>query len=561
MKWTEKLGLVLQFTLLCLVQPVHAASVHWKPGVVDYSAEGKDIKDVLRDFSSSQGLAARISPDVSGTVSGAFKLPPRRFLDTLSGSFGFVWYYDGEVLDIDPSSSMTSTLVKLDTASTASLQRTLEIEHVADERFPIVYDSVQGTALVSGPPRYVDLVTQIADRLDSNAVRRGSGSQVHVFPLRHAWAEDRAVSIDGQQVTLQGVAAVLNAIYHGSSGAKAGASGPSMTSGVGRATPLANIAGITGGGGPGSLGGAGAAAPLPPGMAAFAAGGAIQPSPALAAVMAPPPSAAGDTNHLSPDQGSLPVIIADQRTNSVIIRDDPDRMAQYGPLIERLDVKPQLIEIEAHIIEIDDSAMRQLGIDWSFQNNHLNVPGAAAGSQGTSSSTVLNNSGQGLMATISALEQNSTAKIDASPKVVTLNNIEAVMDNKSQFFVPVSGFTSADLYSISTGISLRVLPMVLDEDGHTRIKLDVAIQDGELSGQMVGNLPVIQSSNINTQAFIDEGQALLIAGYRADDDANGMTGVPGLSKIPLLGALFRTNSRQKSHMERLFLLSPRIIEP
>jgi type III secretion protein C len=103
--------------------------------------------------------------------------------------------------------------------------------------------------------------------------------------------------------------------------------------------------------------------------------------------------------------------------------------------------------------------------------------------------------------------------------------------------------------------------MVVDEDGHTSIKLDVAIQDGQLTSQTVSNLPVIQNSTINTQAVIDEGQALLIAGYRADDSTYGMTGVPVLSKIPVIGALFRTDNRNKSHMEQLFLLSPRIISP
>jgi type III secretion protein C len=103
--------------------------------------------------------------------------------------------------------------------------------------------------------------------------------------------------------------------------------------------------------------------------------------------------------------------------------------------------------------------------------------------------------------------------------------------------------------------------MVVEENGQTRIKLDVAIQDGELTSQTVSNLPVIDSSNITTQAFIDEGQALLVAGYRKDTDSNGVTGVPGLSKLPLIGGLFRTSNRQKSHMERLFLVSPRILTP
>ena len=136
------------------------------------------------------------------------------------------------------------------------------------------------------------------------------------------------------------------------------------------------------------------------------------------------------------------------------------------------------------------------------------------------------------------------------------------MDNKTQFLVPVSGYTSADLYSVSAGVSLRVLPMVVEEQGKTMIKLDVRIEDGQVdTSQTVSNLPVITSSQINTQAFIEQGQALLIAGYRTENDSNGMTGIPGLSKIPVIGALFRTHNRQKSHMERLFLLMPRVIEP
>ncbi|TKC86955.1 EscC/YscC/HrcC family type III secretion system outer membrane ring protein [Trinickia terrae] len=565
----------------------HAAAVRWKTSIVDYEAQGKDIKDVLRDFGASQGIPTRIAAEVSGTVSGKFHLPPRRFLDALAASFGFVWYYDGEVLDITTASDLQSTLVKLDTAETSQLRDALDRMHIADERFPIVYDTAQGTALVSGPPRYVQMVTTIASRLDNTAAHV-SGTQVRVFPLRHAWAEDRTVPIDGQQVTLQGVAAVLNEIYHPhqskqqEKGGGEGGGGHAAAS-VKRNTPVNDVNGN-------SYNGPYVPPPMPSGQGGkgMFAGLNGQPSPAVAA-------AVGDTQPQQQSTGAgagsdeLPVIVADQRTNSVVIRDTADRMSQYGTLIDRLDVKPQLIEIEAHIIEIDDDALRQLGVDWTAHNSHVDVqtgngtqgqstyngnltqtfgnttlPGSvttAASPVGLSLAAVLGDAGRYLMARITALQQTNAAKIDASPKVVTLNNIAAVMDNKTQFFVPVQGYTSGDLYSISTGVSLRVLPMVVEEDGHTRIKLDVAIQDGQLTSQTVSNLPVIQNSTIDTQAFIDEGQALLIAGYRSDSETNGVTGVPGLSKIPLIGALFRTDNRQKSHLERLFLLSPRIISP
>jgi type III secretion protein C len=134
------------------------------------------------------------------------------------------------------------------------------------------------------------------------------------------------------------------------------------------------------------------------------------------------------------------------------------------------------------------------------------------------------------------------------------------MDNQTRFFVRVSGYTAADLYSVSTGVSLRVLPLVVEENGRMQIKLNVHVEDGSLTGQSVDNIPIITTSTINTEAFVGQGESLLIGGYRLDSATNGETGVPGLSKIPFIGALFRTRNNQHSHMERLFLLSPRIIE-
>lgn len=592
MKWSRTLNTAAMCAALALatIAPtVHAAPLRLRSPVVDYAADGKDIKDVLRDFGASQGIATNIAPGVTGTVSGKFHLSPRKFLDTLAASFGFAWYFDGQVLDVVASSDLQSSLIKLDNASTESLRETLNKMQVSDDRFPINYDATQGTAIVSGPPRYVQLVTQIAARVDANASRR-TGTMVRVFPLYHGWAQDRTVMIEGDKVKLEGVATVLNNLYHPDAGKekdknKGGdARSSGQSSGVTRNEPVTDVNGQT-------YNGPYIPPPLPSGGASkgMLSGLTGEPSPQLQAAIgtSPPPL---PTEVASPgNDGSLPVIVADQRTNSVVIRDTGDHMSQYDTLIQRLDIKPQLIEIEAHIIEIDDNALSELGVDWTAHNSHIDIQtGSGANTQngyngnltqsfgnttlqgnvtalaspaGLSMAAVLGDAGRYLMARVSALQQTNLAKIDASPKVVTLNNIEAVMDNKTKFFVQVSGYTSGDLYSISTGVSLRVLPMVVEEDGQTRIKLDVAIEDGELTGTNVGTLPVIQTSNITTQAFINEGQALLIAGYHKNEDTFGRTGVPFLSKIPLLGALFRTDSTNKQHMEQLFLLSPHVITP
>ncbi|AOJ71197.1 MULTISPECIES: type III secretion system outer membrane ring subunit SctC [Burkholderia] len=591
--------------LLCSLASLsaHAAPVRWRSAEIQYAAQGKDVKDVLRDLAASQNVAANVAPGVSGAVSGKMKMSPQRFLDTLAASFGFVWYYDGTVLYVTPASDMKSTLVKLDHANTGDLRDLLEQMKVADARYPVTYNAQQRTALVAGPPRYVELVTSVAARLDENSARTG-GTTIRVFTLKHAWAADRDVNVDGTTVTMPGVASLLNRMYHPGEGRHA--SQTTVGKPIGRAAPMTDLGGGRSGVPPlpplppymqaaqagdgagmpaGGLGGQGSD-PRPGGMiaAAIANPGAARAPDALGGASAVPAGAS--------DAADLPVIQPDPRTNSILVRDAPEHMAQYPDLIALLDVKPRLIEIEARIIEIDEGALRQLGVDWRAHNSHVDLQtgtgltsqnayasgslnptfgsitlpgndsaGVPASPLGLSLTAVLGDAGRYLLARINALESSNQARTDASPKVTTLDNVEAVMDNKKQFFVRVAGYTSADLYSISTGVSLRVLPMVVEEGGRTQIKLDVRIVDGELSQQTVDNIPVIVSNEINTQAFIEQGQALLIAGYKVDARSSTLSGVPVLSKLPLVGALFRSTDKQDSHSERLFLVTPRVIEP
>jgi type III secretion protein C len=575
------------------LQPASAAPVRWRSNAVHIAVEGKDLKDVLRDFTASQGVAASIAGNVQGTVTGRFDTSPQRFLDTLASTFGFVWFYDGSVLSISSANDVTHQVIKLDHASAADLRAALHTMSVDDSRFPVVYDESAGTAIVNGPPQYVQMVSEIARRLDDNASRR-SGSVIRVFKLKHAWAADHKVQIDGNTITVPGVATVLSNMYHAKQGRGSGGgqSQTSMSPNMQRVPPMTDVGGGDSGGGqvynP----------PLPPNMAdgqGATLGGLVgnaQPSNYGSPGNVGYANAPGGSPTSPPSGGdlSLPIMQPDPTTNSVLIRDTPQRIDQYATLIDQLDTRPKLIEIEAHIIEIDDDVLAQIGVDWRAHNSHLDFQTGTGTNQqnsfangsinpnfgtttladgttvvsatpvGASITAVLGDAGRYLMARVNALQTTSKAKIDASPKVATLDNVEAVMDNKTKFFVRVSGYTSADLYSVSTGVSLRVLPMVVQENGQMRIKLEVHIEDGQLTGQQVDNIPVITSSEINTQAFVGEGESLLIAGYSVDNDSNGVTGVPGLSKIPLIGALFRYNNDQRSHMEHVFLLSPRVLD-
>ena len=103
-------------------------------------------------------------------------------------------------------------------------------------------------------------------------------------------------------------------------------------------------------------------------------------------------------------------------------------------------------------------------------------------------------------------------------------------------------------------------PLIVSEGGHTQIKLAVRIEDGGITQQMVGAIPVVQRTTITTQAFINEGESLLIGGYKSDVRNDTVVSVPGLASIPFLGALFKFRQKETAHVEHLFMLTPHVIE-
>ena len=160
---------------------------------------------------------------------------------------------------------------------------------------------------------------------------------------------------------------------------------------------------------------------------------------------------------------------------------------------------------------------------------------------------------------IRALETQGCCPASVSkPHIITLSDVEAVLDTTSTFFVRVAGQEEVDLFNVSVGTTLRVTPHVFDEGARSRIKLLVNIEDGSASDRQVDSIPVIERSTINTQALIDAGESLLIGGLVREFTGNAVSKVPVLGDIPGLGALFRNNSRTSSRVERLFLITPRL---
>lgn len=228
-----------------------------------------------------------------------------------------------------------------------------------------------------------------------------------------------------------------------------------------------------------------------------------------------------------------PRIDADPSLNAVIIHDAAGKRAMYQALIEQLDVLPRQVEIDALIADVDRSKLPGL------------VGGTAPAAPGA---TLLVDDAAGLVARLKALEASGDARILATPGALTLNNVAAVLDLRQSRYIPLVGERVADVAEVSAGTLLRVVPRLV-EDGVTKMRLDVDIEDGNLGS---GADAQVTRSTLSALAIVAPRQMLVIGGYGAD----AMSGER--ASAPLLGSLFGRKDTPGTQRERLYLITPRL---
>ncbi|WP_145519507.1 EscC/YscC/HrcC family type III secretion system outer membrane ring protein [Yersinia bercovieri] len=258
---------------------------------------------------------------------------------------------------------------------------------------------------------------------------------------------------------------------------------------------------------------------------------------------------------------STPLFSADPRQNAIIIRDRQVNMPIYRSLIAQLDQRPVQIEISVTIIDVDAGDISQLGIDWSASTSiggasiSFNKESSDSKNSADGFSTVIGDTSN-FMVRLNALEKNSRARVLSRPSVVTLNNIQAVLDKNITFYTKLQGDKVAKLESVTSGSLLRVTPRMIDADGKKEVLLNLNIQDGQQQAPISSSepLPEIQNSDISTQATLRVGQSLLLGGFIQDKQIESQNKIPLLGDIPLLGGLFRSTNKQSHSVVRLFLI-------
>ncbi|MGY2375257.1 type III secretion system outer membrane ring subunit SctC [Pseudomonas sp. SDO524_S393] len=516
--------------LSCLLVPAHTALAavpsEWKNTAYAYEAEHKPLREVLEDFAQTFGTQLQVEGLLAGNVNGKIRAnTPQSMLDRLGVEHRFQWYLYNNTLYISTLDQQESARLEVSSETIADLKQALTDIGLLDSRFGWGELPEDGVVLVSGPRRYIEQIKQFSSQRRSPDEKQS----VLSYPLKFADAMDRQVDYRGEKLTIPGVAGILRGLLEPrTSSSFSGLSQPSTST---QPVPLTSNAPRLNN-------------PLLGQM--LGANGNIGP---LNTGTLPSPRIPAGTGRIR--------VEADARNNAVLIYDLPERHAMYRELITQLDVARKLVEIDAIILDIERTQLREFGVNWGFQNSRFQ--GNANLAPGTSSQLSIGNR-ERFYADIRALEAKGLATMVSNPSVLTLENQPAVIDfNRTQFLTP--GRENATILPVTVGTSFQVMPRVITSGGSHQIHLAVDIEDGNFdeSNPTPGNLDV-RRGKVSTQAVMAEKRSLVVGGFHVTESTDKQNKVPLLGDIPLLGkALFSSTERQNNRRERLFILTPRVI--
>jgi type IV pilus assembly protein PilQ len=323
---------------------------------------------------------------------------------------------------------------------------------------------------------------------------------------------------------------------------------------------------------------------------------------------APAPTGAGNgRNSVLSDRGSVSV---DGRTNTLLLQDTAERLADVRRLVASLDIPVKQVQIEARIVIVNNDFERDLGARLGLTGTHSNgttglieTTGTAAGVDTGVTSAISNLTGSngtsvypislpngstasnrynvnlpvaspagsiafGILGSdylvdleLSAAQTEERATVISSPKVITANQQEATIKQGTE--IPYQQSASSGATSIQfkdAVLLLRVKPLITPDN---RIILDLTISDDEVGTVVVAsggvNVPSIDTRSVETQVLLNDGQTVVLGGVLSTTRRDSQTKVPWLGDIPVLGTLFRTTTNINDKDELLIFVTPKIL--
>jgi type IV pilus secretin PilQ/predicted competence protein len=278
----------------------------------------------------------------------------------------------------------------------------------------------------------------------------------------------------------------------------------------------------------------------------------------------------------------------DQRTNTLIITDLADRLTTASELIAKLDLAQPQVEIEARIVQTNKNYARALGVQWGFNGaispalgnttnlafpNSGSLSGSAGGVTGGQPTAVnlgvpgapnaVNlalgsvNGSFNLDVALSALENSGNGRLLSTPRVTTQNNIAAEMTQGVQIPIQTVSNNTVTVTFRDAALTLRVTPQITAAN---TVIMQIAVENSQADfSRAVNGIPPINTQRANTSVLVSDGATTVIGGVYVTNQQNQTDRTPGVSRIPLLGWLFRRDAVNDTSTELLIFITPRII--
>jgi type IV pilus assembly protein PilQ len=291
-------------------------------------------------------------------------------------------------------------------------------------------------------------------------------------------------------------------------------------------------------------------------------------------------------------------VIFETRTNQLFVNDIPTKLEEIQQMIAKIDIPVRQVLIEARIVEADDSFGRTLGVRLGAANKtsvadsgklslgvsgsysgvvaetgqnltgsaasvansyFVNLPGTSINGYSPASmgiSLFTSSVNHALNLEISALEADGKGKIVSSPRVITADQVKALIEQGTE--LPYQTATSSGATAISfrkANLKLEVTPQITPEGS---IILDVDVNKDSV-GQVTNAGYAIDTKHVQTQVLVENGGTVVIGGIFTQSEDETQQKVPLLGDIPVLGNLFKNNIRNAKRSELLIFLTPKVV--
>ena len=474
-----------------------------------------------------------------------------------------------EIFDVDWLSGMSVGVFPLQSGKATQVVADLEKVFGQDSESPVSgmfrfmpLEGANAVLVITPQADYLGEIQQWLERIDN------------------AGQEPRLFSLELKYVKARELAQRLSEVFGGGAGGSGGQGSASMMPGLsgntmrsgGLNTQYGNQSGLDSGGGLGSNNRGGMSGGGRGGLGGASGGGGEM-----------------QLNEVDEGPGSVTLEVEGDRvgvsavdeTNTLLVRTTPAAWRSIRDVVERLDVMPAQVHIEAQVVEVLLSGQLEYGVNWFIEQGMTdNAIGPFAGPDGPSSWSTLGASIGGVRgpgaawtlvkndaaAVIRALDQVTDVQILQSPSVFVRNNaiaefnVGANIPISSTSVNPILGDSQyTQVQYLETGTILKVRPRVT-RDGMVFLDIvqEVSSPQPQNTADNQGNVR-IDTRRLKTEAAVQAGDTVMLAGLIRDEVGRTSGGLPGLSRIPVFGGLFGTQSSRTERTEVIVLLTPTIV--